>query len=192
MPRGFSGTADPTFDYIPYAIFTQIQTTFAAMLSCTLMLSPLAILPHSILQPYATSKYKSRFSKHWPDNTVGCAPYESYDSFVSHCHTRSEAIKEPLSSIQASMSSPLSSRASGKSLAPSLPQDILLPEVNLPARYIRTPKRPPPPSDEQRPDLSIFTRMIVLQEPPMVTRLGSMRTSGKNGGPKGEWLCKGR
>lgn len=46
-------------------------------------------------------------------------------------------------------------------------------------KYAKAPPRPPPPSEEQRPDLSMFTKNGTLREPPMVTRLGSGRRNRK-------------
>tara|TARA_R110002003_G_scaffold112_22_gene9758 strand:- start:1294 stop:1488 length:195 start_codon:yes stop_codon:yes gene_type:complete len=45
----------------------------------------------------------------------------------------------------------------------------------MPTRYAKAPPRPPPPKDEERPDLSMFTKTTMLREPPAVTRLGSVR-----------------
>lgn len=69
------------------------------------------------------------------------------------------------------MSTPTSPAASRNSLN----EDILLPEILLPTRYTKAPPRPPPPRDEERPDLSMFTKTTVLRQAPAVTRLGSVR-----------------
>jgi hypothetical protein len=156
--------ADPTFDYIPYAIWTQCHSTASVMLTCSSVLKPVITLLDS--KRSQISSNSRRISRHWSGTTIG-TPYESYESFGSSPQIK----KEPLHRIQGSMSTPTSPAAS----LTSLDQDILLPEVLLPTRFIKAPPRPPPPSDSERPDLSMFTKTTVIQEPPMVTRLGSVR-----------------
>lgn len=137
------------------------------MLACSLVLNPLTnLLQVSRSQPQQS---KQGHCKHWSGTTVGGTPYESFDSFA----TKLEIIKEPLNAIQASMSNPTSPAASQNSLS----HEVLLPEVLLPTKYTKAPPRPPPPSDDQRPDLSMFTKKTVIREPPMVTRLGSVRAN---------------
>ena len=154
---------DPTFKYIPYAIATQCHSTLSVILSCALALKPLTTL----LDPTQSHHPpKRRHSKHWSGTTIGGTPYEYYDSFA--LDSKAQIIREPLHTIQRSMSTPTSPAASRH----SLDEEILLPEIVLPSR---SPRRPPPPRDEERPDLSMFTKTSVVREPPMVTRLGSVR-----------------
>jgi hypothetical protein len=107
-----------------------------------------------------------RHSKHWSGSTIGSKaiggiPYESYESFGSKSRI---IIQEPLHSIQRAMSTPTSPAAS----------DILLPEIMLPrTKSTKAPPRPPPPSDEERPDLSMFTKTTICPKKPTVTMLGS-------------------
>ena len=159
LQQALSADSDPTFNSIPYAITTQCHSTLSVILSCTLALKPLTTLLH-IPKPRT-------HSKHWSGTTIGGAPYESYESFGS----KPQIIREPLHSIQRSMSGPTSPAASRNSLN----EEILLPEILLPSRFTKAPPRPPPPTDEERPDLSMFTKTTVLREPPVVTRLGSVR-----------------
>jgi hypothetical protein len=159
---------DPTFASIPYITTSQCQATVAALLACSLTLKPFTQLfqtPHS----ESPNPRKSRHSKHWSGTTIGGTPYESYAS--------SPIIKEPLPSIQASMSSPSSPSASRNSLG----EDILLPDIPLPEIPKKVPRRPPPPSEEQRPDLSMFRRTTEIRRPPVVTRLGSLRRNKEDG-----------
>jgi hypothetical protein len=72
------------------------------------------------------------------------------------------------------MSTPTSPAASRH----SLDDDILLPEIPVAGRFTKAPLRPPPPSDEERPDLSMFRQKTVIRAPPMVTRLGSVGDGG--------------
>lgn len=168
LRKAFAETADPTFDFIPYAVTTQSQSTLSVMLACSLMLKPFTALLHATRSQTPNHK-AGGYCKHWSGTTVGGTPYESYTSFASHV----QIIKEPLPSIQASMSTPTSPAASRHSLT----DDILLPEILLPSKYTKAPPRPPPPSDAQRPDLSMFTKKTMIKEPPMVTRLGSARST---------------
>ncbi|KAH7394457.1 hypothetical protein BKA66DRAFT_601057 [Pyrenochaeta sp. MPI-SDFR-AT-0127] len=161
----FSDTADPTFDFIPYGVTTQCHSTFSVILACGLILKPFTTLLQAARSQL--KRPKSGHCKHWSGTTVGGTPYESFDSFT----TNLEIIKEPLPTIQASMSNPTSPAVSRDSLS----HDILLPEILLPSKYTKAPPRPPPPAEDQRPDLSIFTKKTVLRETPMVTRLGSVR-----------------
>jgi hypothetical protein len=155
------------------------------------MLSPITAVRHAPQPHHTTPKRHSRHSKHWSGTTIGGTPYESYDSFATHYKSRSQITKEPLPSIQASMSSPTSPSASRKSLAHHT-DDVLLPDILLPARYAKAPPRPPPPTEDQRPDLSMFTKKTVLREPPMVTRLGSIRDMERSQGPRWETVGKER
>ncbi|CAO2657993.1 Nn.00g072530.m01.CDS01 [Neocucurbitaria sp. VM-36] len=165
LHHAFSDSADPTFDFVPYAITTQCHSTLSVMLACSIMLKPI----QNLLQaPRIQSlKPKSGHCKHWSDTTVGGTPYETYDTFA----TKSQIVKEPLTSIQASMSTPTSPTTSRNSLS----NDILLPDILLPSKYTKAPPRPPPPPEAQRPDLTMFTKKTIIREPPMVTRLGSIR-----------------
>ncbi|KAF2820262.1 hypothetical protein CC86DRAFT_118934 [Ophiobolus disseminans] len=164
---------DPTFTYIPYAITTQCHSTLSVILACTLALRPLT----NLLDPGISqhSLKHRRHSKHWSGTTIGGTPYESYDSFA--LNSKSHIIREPLHTIQRSMSAPTSPATSRNSLN----EDILLPEVVLPSRYTKAPPRPPPPRDEERPDLSMFTQTTIIREPPMVTRVGSVRSKVARG-----------
>jgi hypothetical protein len=150
--------SNPTFNYIPYAIITQTHSTLSIIFSCTLTLQPLINLLHTARSTPPSSP--RRHTKHWSGSTIGGTPYESYESFGSKTHI----IQEPLQTIQSSMSTPTSPAASH--------DDIILPEILLPQRYTKAPPRPPPPSDADRPDLSMFKRTTCLREPPAVTKLG--------------------
>jgi hypothetical protein len=150
---------DPAFNYIPYAIITQSQSTLSVILSCTLILQPLVNILNAAR--CKSSPKPSRHSKHWSGTTIGGKPYESYESFGSKSHL----VQEPLHTIQRSMSTPTSPAASN--------EDIILPEILLPQRYAKAPPRPPPPSDAERPDLSMFKKTTCLREPPAVTKLGT-------------------
>ncbi|KAF2127975.1 hypothetical protein P153DRAFT_293905, partial [Dothidotthia symphoricarpi CBS 119687] len=152
-----SASADPTYASIPYIITTQFQSTISVMLSCTLALKPLA----AVLQP--STPRTSISTKHWSGSTVGGAPYTLSTIAL-------EVIKEPLPLIQASMSTP--------SLPPLSP-DRPARDVSPLTRYAKAPPRPPPPSEDQRPDLSMFTQKGTVREPPMVTRLGGARHSNR-------------
>lgn len=53
---------------------------------------------------------------------------------------------------------------------------------------MKAPPRPPPPSDAERPDLTMFKQTTCLRSPPAVTKLGprtwetvAMRTLGERG-----------
>ncbi|KAH7080084.1 hypothetical protein BKA63DRAFT_234704 [Paraphoma chrysanthemicola] len=167
LERALSPSPDPTFSYIPYAITTQCHSTLAVVISCMSALKPLNnLLRAGRISPTS----KSRHSKHWSGTTIGGTPYESYTSFGT---SSTQIIREPLHSIQRSMSTPTLATASRSSLTPT--EDILLPEILMPTRYAKAPPRPPPPRDEERPDLSMFTRTTMLRKPPAVTRLGSVR-----------------
>jgi hypothetical protein len=183
LNQAFSPSSDPTFNYIPYAIISQSQSTISVILSCALILRPLTNLLHA-----TPSRLKHhRHSKHWSGSTIGGKPYESYDSYHPSdpfASTTRIITHEPLHAIQGSMSTPISPAASRKSLnnasRKSWNEDIMLPDVPLPAKYpVRAPPRPPPPSrppppcERDRPDLSMFTKKTVLREcPPAVTRVG--------------------
>ncbi|KAL6706409.1 hypothetical protein ACN47E_005515 [Coniothyrium glycines] len=184
LQQAFSPVFDPTYHYVPYAITTQAHCTLSAILSFTTMFSPLLNLLNPLLHPYPTHASKPRHSKHWSGTTIGGAPYESNDAFAAAFRPGTPIMKEPLPSIQASMSTPTSPAASRKSLVRRSSHDILLPDVLLPGKYMKAPPRPPPPTDAERPDLSIFTKRTVLREPPMVTRLGSVRDLERSSGPK--------
>ncbi|KAF2853600.1 hypothetical protein T440DRAFT_552814 [Plenodomus tracheiphilus IPT5] len=176
----FSPTSDPTYAYIPYAIISQTHTALSIILSCTLILPPLRTLLHPTSHsPSPFSPKNSRHTKHWSGTTITTTigtPYTSHTSLYPPPQT--EIIKEPLPSIQASMSNPNSCATSRH----SLDDGILLPEVLLPTRLARVPPRPPRPSEAQRPDLSMFTKRTVVRTP-LVTRVGSVR--GVGGGTKG-------
>lgn len=166
LQPAFDRRTDPTFSYIPYAIATQCHTTLAVLIVCSLCLKPYSHLRTSQLQAH---KPQSRRSNHWSGATIGGiggTPYESYDSFAAISHI----VREPLTSIQASMSTPNSRSSSRYSL-----NDILLPDSPIPKRNANPPPRPPPPSEEQRPDLSMFTRTTTVRQPPVVTKLGHLR-----------------
>ncbi|KAH9863788.1 hypothetical protein J1614_009720 [Plenodomus biglobosus] len=184
IPRAFSRSSDPTFSYIPYAIITQTHTTLATLLSNTLILSPLRCLLNKP-NPHLTLPSKhSRHTKHWSGTTITTTvgtPYTSYTSI--HPPPQTEITKEPLPSIQASMSNPNSPAPSRH----SLDDGILLPEVLLPTRFAKAPPRPPRPSEAQRPDLRMFTKRTVLRAP-LVTRVGSVRSTD---GPKMGSLVRG-
>ncbi|KAF1831314.1 hypothetical protein BDW02DRAFT_475522, partial [Decorospora gaudefroyi] len=144
LQRVFNPDTDPTLESIPYIITTQCQSSLAVLLACSLALPPLAKFPQG---PHPQPpQLEPRHSKHWSGTTIGGTPYESYGSPAA----TSPIIKEPLTSIQASMSTPNSPSTSRRN---SLPQhdDVLLPEI---PRYTKAPPRPPPPSEAQRPDLS--------------------------------------
>lgn len=167
LQPAFDRNTDPTFRYIPYAIATQCHTTLAVLIVCSLCLKPYSHLRASQSQAHMP---KSRRSNHWSGATIGGiggTPYESYDSFAAISHI----VREPLTSIQASMSTP-NSRSSSRY---SLHNDILLPDSPIPKRNANPPPRPPPPSEEQRPDLSMFTRTTTARQPPVVTNLGNLR-----------------
>jgi hypothetical protein len=74
------------------------------------------------------------------------------------------------------MSTPTSPSASRHSLN----HDTLLPDIPMPRKTREMPKRPPPPSEEQRPDLSMFRRTTEIRRAPVVTRLGSTRRNEQN------------
>lgn len=167
LERALAPAPDPTFSYIPYSITTQCHSTLSVILSCMPAFKPLTDL---VRADRLTLTPKSRHSKHWSGTTIGGTPYESYTSFGK---SSTQIIKEPLHSIQRSMSTPTSPAASRNSLHAT--EDILLPEILMPTRYAKAPPRPPPPKDEERPDLSMFTKTTMLREPPAVTRLGSVR-----------------
>lgn len=136
------------------------------MLACSLALRPFSKLLRTAMSELLPKV--RRHSKHWSGTTVGGTPYESHDSFTKSPHIA----KEPLHRIQRSMSTPSPPATTRNSL------EILLPDVVLPVRSAKPPPRPPPPSDAERPDLSIFTKKTVVQQPPTVTRLGSVRYQG--------------
>jgi hypothetical protein len=168
LKDALSPSSDPTFASIPYAITTQIHSALSIILSCTLTLKPLTTLLYAAR---SQSSLARRPSKHWSGSTIGIGgtPYESYSSFSSKSHI----IQEPLHTIQRSMSTPNSPVASN--------EDIILPEILLPARYAKAPPRPPPPSDAERPDLSMFTQTTCLRPVPVVTNLnGKMWGIGRN------------
>ncbi|OAK97561.1 hypothetical protein IQ06DRAFT_34522 [Phaeosphaeriaceae sp. SRC1lsM3a] len=173
LKQALSPSPDPSFNYIPYAIITQSQSTISVILSCSLVLQPLINTLHAAR---TTIQNPRRHSKHWSGTTIGGTPYESYESFGSKSHI----IQEPLHTIQRSMSTPTSPAASN--------EDIILPDILLPQRYVKPPPRPPPPSDAERPDLSMFKQTKCLREPPAVTKLGpktwetvAMRSLGERG-----------
>ncbi|KAJ4366195.1 hypothetical protein N0V83_007830 [Neocucurbitaria cava] len=171
LHQAYSDTTDPAFNFIPYAITTQCHSMLSVMLSCSLMLAPMKTLLQA--PPSHTQKQKPRHSKHWSGTTIGGTPYETYDTFATTT-TKPHIVKEPLTSIQASMSTPTSPATSRKSLLDNN-NDILLPDILLPTTkyYAKAPPRPPPPPEEQRPDLTMFTKKTtIIREPPMVTRLG--------------------
>jgi hypothetical protein len=135
------------------------------MLTCTLILKPLiSFLPAN--HPEVAPRLH-RHSKHCSESTVGGTPYESYDP----CTPTPPVIRVPLHTIQRSMSTPTSPVASHHPLSQVVP----LPEIRPISKTAKVPPRPPPPSDEQRPDLSMFTQMTVIRNFPIVTRLGSVR-----------------
>lgn len=170
LQQAYGRNGDPAFDSIPYAVATQSQTILAVLIVCSLCLKPYARFEASRSQ---APKHKFRHSKHWSGSiTIGGTPYESYNSFPP------PIIREPLLSIQASMSQPNSPAVSRHSLN----DDILLPDIPVPTRSAKRPLRPPPPSEEQRPDLSMFTRNITIQQPPVVTRLGALQEKRSDNG----------
>lgn len=134
------------------------------MIACTFMCNPLTNVLEAACSPIP--RLRVRHSKQWSGTTIG-RPYESYDKFGSSLHI----IKEPLSSIQASMSPPTSPSSSRYSLS----TDILLPDMPYSPKYTKAPPRPPPPREEERPDLSIFRKETCIRKPPTVTRLGSVK-----------------
>jgi len=166
LEQALNRDADPTFDSIPYVTTTQGHGTLAVLLACTLWLRPCSRL--QVLQAPKPSdpQPESGDLKYWADTTIG-TPYESYNSLAADF----PIIREPLPSIQASMSMPNSPTVSSRSLGKS----ILLPDKPMPLRYGKPPPRPPRPTEEQRPDLSMFLRTTVtIQQPPMVTLLGNL------------------
>jgi hypothetical protein len=159
---------DPTFTSIPYYITTQVHSALSILIGCTTALKPLVSL---LVAPPAQPQ---RTSKHWSGTTIGGTPYESYDPFVVDSHT---ILREPLHAIQRSMSTPTSAAGSMHMHQRSKSgetEDILLPDIPLPAardythrsveqieltaplRVKKAPTRPPPPREEERPDLSMF------------------------------------
>ncbi|KAF1851504.1 uncharacterized protein K460DRAFT_401525 [Cucurbitaria berberidis CBS 394.84] len=168
LQRALSPSADPTFDFIPYAITTQCHSTLSVLLACSLILRPLTDL-FRVTRSQQAQKPKPGHCKHWSGTTVGGTPYETFDSTTATANP--QIIKEPLPSIQASMSTPTSPVASRNSLTTT---DVLLPDILLPVKYAKAPPRPPPPSDAQRPDLTMFTKKTIIRQPPVVTRLGSV------------------
>ncbi|KAL1794888.1 hypothetical protein ACET3X_006704 [Alternaria dauci] len=168
LQQAYDRNGDPSFDSIPYAIVTQSQTTLAVLVVCSLCLKPYTRFEASRSQ---ATKHKSRHSKKWSGSTtIGGTPYESYNSFPQ------PITKEPLLSIQASMSQPNSPAVSRHSSN----HDILLPDLPVPTRSAKRPPRPPPPSEEQRPDLSMFTRNVTIRQQPVVTRLGALQEKESN------------
>jgi hypothetical protein len=177
LQQAYDRNGDPSFDSIPYTVVTQGQTILAVLFVCSLCLKPYSRFQVSRSQ---APKQKSRHSKHWSDSiTIGGTPYESYNSFPP------PIIREPLLSIQASMSQPNSPAASSHSLN----DDILLPDIPVPTRSAKRPPRPPPPSEEQRPDLSMFTRNITIRQPPVVTRLGTLQEKESTNGLRARGLA---
>ncbi|KAG9188380.1 hypothetical protein G6011_02303 [Alternaria panax] len=172
LQQAYDRNGDPAFDSIPYAVATQGQTTLAVLVVCSLCLKPYARFETSGSQ---ASKHKPRHSKNWSGSiTIGGTPYESYKSFPT------SITREPLFTIQASMSQPNSPAASRHSLN----HDILLPNIPVPTRSAKRPPRPPPPSEEQRPDLSMFTRNTTIRQPPVVTRLVALQEKESTNGLK--------
>jgi hypothetical protein len=49
----------------------------------------------------------------------------------------------------------------------------------MPLRYKKAPPRPPPPTDEERPDLSMFHNKMIVQQP-SVTHLGNGKEGDRN------------
>ncbi|KAF1914390.1 hypothetical protein BDU57DRAFT_578545 [Ampelomyces quisqualis] len=158
LQSAFTSIDDATFKYIPYAIITQSQATICVVLSCTLTIQPLVNILHAAR---CTPSPKPRHhSEHWSGTTIGGKRYESYESLGSKSHL----VQEPLHAIQRAMFTPTSNAASH--------EDIILPEISLPQkRSAKAPPRPPPPSDAERPDLSMFHKITCLREPPVVTKV---------------------
>jgi hypothetical protein len=75
------------------------------------------------------------------------------------------------------MSTPTSPSTSRQSLS----HDVLLPDVPM-SEVRRVPKRPPPPSEEQRPDLSMFRGTTEITRAPVVTRLRIREDAQDEGG----------
>jgi hypothetical protein len=177
LQQAYDRNGDPSFDSIPYTVVTQGQTILAVLVVCSLCLKPYSRFQVSRSQ---APKQKPRHSKHWSGSiTIGGTPYESYNSFPP------PIIREPLLSIQASMSQPNSPAASSHSLN----DDILLPDIPVPTRSAKRPPRPPPPSEEQRPDLSMFTRNITIRQPPVVTRLATLQEKESTNGLRARGLA---
>ncbi|KAH9880736.1 hypothetical protein IAQ61_001030, partial [Plenodomus lingam] len=151
-PAAYSRTTTQvqTLSYIPYAILTMTHTTLAPLLSYTLILTPL----RSLLSPKPQSHQRHHHHHHHHHHKK--TPSDTTTGSSTTTTTPTPTItKEPLPSIQASMSHPnlpSRSRWSGD-------EDELLPEVRLPVAKPRgnKPRRPPRPSEAQRPDLSMFT-----------------------------------
>lgn len=163
LRQAYDRNGDLAFDSLPYAVVTQGQTTLAVLIICSLCLKPYSRFQAS---PSQSPNRKPAHSKQWSGSiTVGGTPYESYNSFPL------PITREPLLSIQASMSTPNSPAGSRHSLN----EEILLPDTPVPPRSAKRPPRPPPPSEEQRPDLSMFTRSPTTQQSLVVTKLAPCR-----------------
>ncbi|KAJ8108486.1 hypothetical protein OPT61_g8141 [Boeremia exigua] len=137
---------------LPYSIATQCQVTIAAMLSCTMALPCIANLAEHT--PTATA---ITLNKHWSGSSFGSNIADEY--FAS----AQAPTMEPLQTIQASMKAPESSHLGSMLPPPS-------PAVGTNAKG--APLRPPPPSEHQRLDMSMFIHKPTRIRPPPVTLLG--------------------
>ncbi|KAI8933680.1 hypothetical protein NX059_009398 [Plenodomus lindquistii] len=167
LPRAFSRTSNPTYSYFPYAVILQTHTTLAAILSCTLIFPSLRSLlvpsPSTTYAPISGSK-KPRHTKGISGSTIGTVPgtpYNSHTSFHPPPYTQSEIAKEPLPSIQASMSTVNSPEPSGYISSPhNIDDAMLFQDVQLQTRTAR-----PPPPRPQRPNAAQTLSCLNSPEP---------------------------
>ncbi|KAH6009766.1 hypothetical protein HBI82_135910 [Parastagonospora nodorum] len=130
----FFSPTDPTLTSTPYTILSQIQSTLSILLSCALILPPLTGLTTS-------SPPHHRHAKHWSGSTIG-TPYEAYQP-----------------------ADPFSSRTCIVAQAPAhVPTRAHDEDFILPERVRVPPRRPEPPCERDRPDLSMFRKTTVLRE----------------------------
>ncbi|KAF2623038.1 hypothetical protein BU25DRAFT_425289 [Macroventuria anomochaeta] len=146
-PTGYN----PALESLPYAIATQCQIAIAAILSCSPALPCLTTLVDcpSTITPVTVNE-------HWSASS-SCSNLAN-DYFASAPIT---LVKEPLPAIQASMTTPTSSQH-GSVVSLTSP---------LGGTFAKPPPRPAPPSEHQRPDMSMFTRRPTVMRPPLVTLL---------------------
>ncbi|KAF1355948.1 hypothetical protein EJ07DRAFT_130065, partial [Lizonia empirigonia] len=151
LQQSVPNSSNLTLESIPYIIATHCQTTVAAVLSCTLALPCLATVVRTCPRQASIT-----LSKHWSGTS-----FNSNTSHNSSSPQPTTIIRAPLLAIQASMATPVDS--------PSI-STLSLPSP-LGKKFLKAPARPPPPSEHDRPDMSMFIRTPTVKKPPLVTLL---------------------
>ncbi|XPS79771.1 hypothetical protein M3J09_011743 [Ascochyta lentis] len=147
----------PALQSVAYIIATHCQVTLATILSYTPALPCFAVLVKS-----RSIKAPTKPNKHWSGTSL-----DHNTSIDSSSSKPAILVREPLAAIQASMvaqiGSPYGSVASLASPGHGW--------------FTKAPSRPPRPSENERPDLSMFTRKPTVKKPPLVTLLDN-RSNG--------------